>query len=89
MSDSNTTNDNHLKAKVAKMTAEEIIAVNKRALATLLFIYADRWLEFSSRDIKQYPPLEQQNRVVHSTVGDYMVLDLLRLHGYAHILHHA
>lgn len=82
MSDSNTINTDHLKAKIPKMTAEEIIAMNKRALATLLFIYADGGLEFSNKVIKDYPSLHQQNRVVHSTAGDYMVLDLLRLHGY-------
>ncbi len=37
MSDSNTTNADHLKAKVAKMTAEEIVAMNKRAARSLIF----------------------------------------------------
>jgi hypothetical protein len=76
------TNIDHLREKMATMTPEEISFLNERALVTLLFIYADGGLEFSKKVIEQHPSLAQQNRVVHYTVGDYSVLDLLRFHGY-------
>jgi hypothetical protein len=72
----------YLTAKLARLTSEEIISLNKKALVTLLFIYTDGGLEFSNEVIKQHPSLQEQNRFVHSTVGDYMVLDLLKFYGY-------
>ena len=75
-------NTNHSKAKIAKMSTEQLAFLNERALVTLLFIYSEGESEFSTKTIEEYPALGQRNRIMHRTVGDYMILDLLRDRGY-------
>jgi hypothetical protein len=72
----------NLKNQIAGMSDREVIALNQRALVTLLFVYSDGGNEFSDKEISDYPNLSQQNRIVHSTVGDYFILDLLKFSGY-------
>lgn len=64
------------------MSSEEITSLNQQALITLLFIYSNGVYEYSDKDIEMYPGLADRNRIVHETVGDYLVLDLLRCSGY-------
>jgi hypothetical protein len=72
----------YLKNKIARMSDREVVSLNQRALVTLLFVYSDGSNEFSDREISDYPNLSQRNRIVHSTVGDYFILDLLKFSGY-------
>jgi hypothetical protein len=75
-------NINHLKNKMERMKADEIRSLNQKALVTLLFIYSDGGNEFSKKAIAEFPGLAQRNRIMHGTVGDYMILELLRHYGY-------
>jgi hypothetical protein len=72
----------YLKDRISRMSSEEITSLNQQALITLLFIYSDGVNEYSDQDIEKYPGLAEQNRIVHGTVGDYLILDLLRYSGY-------
>lgn len=72
----------YLKDKIARMSDREVINLNHQALVTLLFIYSDGGNEFSDEDISDYPNLSQRNRIVHSAVGNFFILDLLKYNGY-------
>jgi hypothetical protein len=72
----------NLKNQISRMSDQEVGTLNQRALITLLFVYSDGSNEFSDKDISDYPNLSQQNRILHSTVGDYFILDLLKFSGY-------
>jgi hypothetical protein len=72
----------HLKDRMSRMSSEEITSLNQQALITLLFIYSNGVYKYSDKDIEMYPGLAEQNRIVHETVGDYLILDLLKHNGY-------
>jgi hypothetical protein len=72
----------NLKNQIARMSDREVRTLNQRALLTLLFVYSDGGNEFSDKEISDYPNLSQRNRIVHSTVGDYFILNLLKFSGY-------
>jgi hypothetical protein len=72
----------NLKQRLARMSADEVAQLNRQALITILFIYSNGAPMHSEQNIRDYPGLADRNPIVHETVGDYFILDLLRCNGY-------